>query len=299
MTWKEWTTVLVPVLKTCLLRASMASTFPQIILFGPTKYQGRGLEHPWYNQELQKIQVLWEAASYPTLVAEMVQPCFELLRMELGVPDDITEVSFARMGRATTKTWIKTVWRSAIKLGFQIHDSYARPQLMRANDCFLMRVFEGREDYSPGQLKMLNEVRMFQEVITMSDITTACGKNLLMDAYNGTLKESNLHHYSWPKKQSSLSPSHWALWKQALEECFVEYPHSTTKKVLIAPLGKWFKHVGKHWKWWYDPDTNSLFHKEGPFFLKYSSNREMLGSTFTETTFNCNPPDHACLASVT
>ena len=49
-----------PVLEVCLPRSGFARNFPRVVLFGPHKYQGQGLSHPWHTQEIMKLGVLWE-----------------------------------------------------------------------------------------------------------------------------------------------------------------------------------------------------------------------------------------------
>jgi hypothetical protein len=76
LSWENWKGIMNPVLEVCLPRAGFAKNFPRVVLFGPHKYQGKGLSHLWYTQEIMKLGVLWEAFTKPSLESEvLLQTC--------------------------------------------------------------------------------------------------------------------------------------------------------------------------------------------------------------------------------
>ncbi len=153
---KEWNQVMSPLLRCILPRTGIAKNFPHVIVYGPTEYQGLGLMHPWYGQELSHLEILWESASRPTLEGDILQQAFESLRMELGVPDSISDVPYSLCGQSVTNTWLKTLWASSQEFGFRIEDSYASLNLCRHEDQCLMSAFL-HQGYGPQQLKILND----------------------------------------------------------------------------------------------------------------------------------------------
>jgi hypothetical protein len=108
------------VLELCLPRAGFTRNFPRVVLFDPHKYQGQGLSHPWYTQEIMKLGVLWEAFTKPSLEADMLLTNMELLRLEFGTDAPMTDIPFTRMNKATTKSWVKSAWRSCQKFGLHM-----------------------------------------------------------------------------------------------------------------------------------------------------------------------------------
>ena len=216
LTWNNWNNIMTEPLKTCLPRAGMARNFPRVVLFGPSDFQGNGLKHPYFSTEITKLGVLWEAMTKPSLEAEVILSNFELLRLEFGTPDPMTDVPYNRMHKATTTSWIKSVWQISQEFRLTSEDRLVKPHLQRVYDCFLMHIFINNPDLSPDDLRILNECRMFLQVVTLSDLCSACGKYLLLSTYEGEPTEHNLHHYIWPRHQKQLSQEHLDLWQKTL-----------------------------------------------------------------------------------
>ena len=127
LSWNNWKDIMAEPLKTCLPRAGMARNFPRVVLFGPTEFQGNGLKHPYFSTEITKLGVLWEAMTKPSLEADVILPNFELLRLKLGTPDPMTDIAYSRMNKATTNSWIKSVWRSSQEFQLTIEDRLIKP----------------------------------------------------------------------------------------------------------------------------------------------------------------------------
>ena len=130
LSWNNWNSIMSPVLEVCLPRSGFARNFPRVVLFGPHTYQGQGLSHPWYTQEIMKLGVLWEAFTKPSLESNVLLTNMELLRMEFGTDTPMTDIPFSRMDKATTKSWVKSAWRSCQKFGLHIEDSLPKPKLI-------------------------------------------------------------------------------------------------------------------------------------------------------------------------
>ena len=80
--------------------------------------------------------------------------------------------------------------------------------------------------------------------------------------------ETNLHNYIGPRRPNKLSDKHLTLWQLTLDK-LVANPHNQAKE-LIQPLGTWKHDTTLHWKWFLDPTTATLWHREGPFSIVYS-----------------------------
>ena len=266
MTWKQWNKGIRPALRVCLPRAGIARNFPRIVLHGPIKYQGGGLMHPWFRQQVEKIAVLWESAAYPTtLPAEVVKANFEILRTELGIGGSITTPGFEKLAKCVTQGWTSNLWLGAYRFGIRIKDTFEDLILHRQHDDYLMRVFLN-QGYHPLRLRTLNYCRMYLQVITIADITTACGAYIRRAVMEGKKDVTSLQKLDWPNQPKSLKPAMWAEWKNALNECLL-IPYSSTRK-LVRPLGTWC-HDTDEWPWRKDNAVNTLYHKEGPLFTRY------------------------------
>ena len=56
----EWTDIMRPTLRATLSAAGMAKNFPRCIFYGPEKYQGLDVYHPYFLQEIIHIQTLFQ-----------------------------------------------------------------------------------------------------------------------------------------------------------------------------------------------------------------------------------------------
>ena len=56
-----------------------------------------------------------------------------------------------------------------------------------------------QSDYKLGQLQILNECRMFLQAITLADITSADGKSVRADAYQGINRGIQANNYEFPR----------------------------------------------------------------------------------------------------
>jgi hypothetical protein len=117
---------------------------------------------------------------------------------------------------------------------------------------------------------------MFMRVETLSDIVSACGTHILASAYQGIPVETNLHNYIWPRRLNKLGDKRLRLGQLTLDK-LVANPYSQAKE-LIQPLGTWKHDTTLHWKWFLDPTTATMWHREGSFFISYSSPRGNHGS---------------------
>jgi hypothetical protein len=87
------------------------------------------------------------------------------------------------MGRE--KGWLTSIWAfiqtSAIQL---VYPNQWIPKLTRAYDQFLMEFFN-RLGLPPKTVEQRNRCHLYLQVITISDITSACGKYILPSIKHG------------------------------------------------------------------------------------------------------------------
>jgi hypothetical protein len=70
---------------------------------------------------------------------------------------------------------------------------------------------------------MLNDCRMYLKMVCLLELLTADGERIDNWAWKGkgTKKEQSLNQYQWPHSPTKLSNSHWTMWRQGLERCFL------------------------------------------------------------------------------
>ena len=287
LTDPDWRKIMKPILRAALPKSGISKTFPREAIYAPTCFQGRGLRHPWYHQELQHLEAFWDTVTYNNVTGQLFQQAVEEFRLEAGTADDITATLFAPRKLSLTDSYVKNLGQSMHQFGISIEDPFHKPQPKRTNDVFLMQVFSSFIS-NPTQLRELNQCRTFLHVETLADITNAEGTRLLRTAYEGAPVISPLHHYSWPRQPPSLSAEHWKRWKASLTQAFMITGSPTL--TLARTLGEWTADPHPFWDWHYSPVTNLLYHREPLGFIEYRPSTVRTTSSFTPFGFCADLP---------
>ena len=107
--------------------------------------------------------------------------------------------------------------------------------------------------YSNSELTHINRCRLYLQVSSLSDITTACGKYLTHSATHCNFDSFMPHHYSWPNQMRPYQYSR-RLWKEALKRAF---PHNSN--ILTQKLGSWNNGGRCQLQWFHQPPTGRLY----------------------------------------
>ena len=170
----------------------------------------------------------------------LIRALAEQFRLELGFPFDITTGDYSLCSAYTTPTWYRSLWKFVSSHpSLVIHEDFVDPPTLRHQDtylmnCFIQYGFKGRE------LRLLNELRMSIQAITVSDIATADGRSIRHSAW--LLQSSNglRSHFDWPRA-IPITASLKQLWHKALRRCFLDLPNHPTSRQLKCHLwvGAW------------------------------------------------------------
>ena len=117
LTKSQWDSIHQTLNGVALPKAGFVRSMPHPVLFGPKKYQGMGLMHFWYLQELTHLGDLVHQVHKDSNCGKRYQITTEQLRLETGFPGPITSVPYAAMGPSVTDSLIKTLWSSCQSLG--------------------------------------------------------------------------------------------------------------------------------------------------------------------------------------
>jgi hypothetical protein len=111
--------------------------------------------------------------------------------------------------------------------------------------------------YSPTELRLLNDVRMYKQVTRLSDIVSADGQ-VILDSFLTASPPTHPTPYTWPRcyrpSQDQIS-----FWKATLISCFIP-PHATHRR-LSQPLGPWLHDCDQFWEWWHSPTLHTLYRR--------------------------------------
>ena len=270
ITKQGWDKIMKPLLRCYLPVAGYSQHFPRAVIFGPSKQGGKGLMHPWYNQELTHLETLWEELASETHTGEFITTSMEALRLELGYPTSLMSIPFDRMAGCATDSWLTSLWETCNKWNIDIKSIAPELQKARVYDQFVMQAFAQNKNITDKQLPILNKCRCFHQIVTLADAVTACGKYLERDVLDGKSAHP-LHSYKWPKRRPQLKASYWKLWKAALLDTFTT-PNSITNQ-LKDPLAEWLIDPAPYWKWRYVNDNGlvTIYKKRALYACRYTA----------------------------
>ncbi len=114
-------------------------------------------------------------------------------------------------------------------------------QYPQVNNQFIMQVLI-KSSYSGDILKRLNCVHVLQQLLFMSDILTATGSKIDINAVTGQADGENWSTLRWPNKKQTQTD--FQLWKNALQMiCPSKSRAATVGKFIVAPHRIW------QWAW--------------------------------------------------
>ena len=174
----QWDKVLAPALVPILHKAGVSKNISCASLFGPVKYQGSGILHPYFHQQIKHVSTLIQEVSAGTQTGLLLRASAEQFRLELGFPFDITACNYPIHSVYITPSWYASLWRFfSVSPAIVISEDFTDPPCLRLNDEYLMKIFVSA-GYRGKQLRLLNEIRMALWVITVADIATSDGTSV-------------------------------------------------------------------------------------------------------------------------
>jgi hypothetical protein len=103
--------------------------FPAKYFTAPKIYQGLGIMHPYYNQELSHIATCLFEAERSTITGELIRASLEQLQVEIGLPGYLLQQDYSRLALLATGCWLKTVWEFSWNNEIEIYDTLPKLDL--------------------------------------------------------------------------------------------------------------------------------------------------------------------------
>ena len=100
----------------------------------------------------------------------------ELLIIELGWTDQPLQAPYNKVGSWTTDSWLKRLWEKCLLFDIKVEFHDIPIGFAHTGDRWLMREFK-RLGYGPEELPRLNRVRLYQQVVFLSDVVGASGRS--------------------------------------------------------------------------------------------------------------------------
>jgi hypothetical protein len=106
-------------------------------------------------------------------------------------------------------------------------------------------------NFTPVEVSHINQCQLFLQVLTIADISTADGTQILQTAVDGVKDASRISRLQWPR-QPRPPESAWYTWGTFLQ-------HLSTNRRLQRPLGPWTCHPHQIWQWYTNKEASVVY----------------------------------------
>jgi hypothetical protein len=138
---KDWEIIMKPMLTIVLQRSRFVGTFPRDLLYSPMKFQGLGVLHPWYRQQIVHLITLCKETFQGSPTGELLTANAAQLRLEMGTPGSFTEARIPVVAEYMTTSWLKDLLQFLHFYHISTEDPLPKLLLKREGDPFLMEFF--------------------------------------------------------------------------------------------------------------------------------------------------------------
>ncbi len=209
-----------------------------------------------------------------TTLAKKFTATLEALQIEIGCIGNPLLENYNDLGVLATACWAKSFWERLHFYQFAIHMEYPTLNLPRCNDALIMTILQ-RAGYAGEDLTALNQCRIANRMLFLSDITTVCGWyvdcNLLGPMTLWLGPRSSFH---FPRELPSSKD--WALWK-TFWTAFLG-----AGGLLHIPLGDWLHMSHRIWEWFHNPLRDQLQHLRDNVQTVYDSVKTKCNTHYTQ-----------------
>ena len=216
-------------------------------------FYGVGFPHWGIESLIESINKVMTHVGGKSLVSTQYQMSLELLMLELGVSDQPFLQDYQKYSSWVTPVTLSELWAKLHRFGFKLEVDTAKLGLPREGDRWFMSAVE-EMGYSREECRVINLVRVNQQVLFESDVFEADGQKLDQMYMRQRPVNEKWSKYTFPKVK--LVGRHFALWRSVLQQLA---PGSRRP----CRLGKFVCDGHKIWSWRYDESHEALLRQVG------------------------------------
>ena len=262
LTRKEWDGIIKIFLGTLLSKAGIARTFPRLGVFSSGRFQGLGLEHPYYTQKIKHINVLMGVEGLNNQTASLLKAAWEECQEESGVIGNLTKAPLDLI-RITTNSWVKSTVTFAIEHDIHIYFPAADRVLQRSRDTSIMKEFY-ELDLEIETLYQLNQCRLWLGANTLADISSADGTRPLL-SNNLEILSERFSKGSIKRRRPRKDQINWKLWDNMMTRCKLK----ASSGMWIEDLGTWKDQEVRQWRHQYSKAVDRMYVLHGQVWMEY------------------------------
>jgi hypothetical protein len=241
----------------------------KVVLLAPLFLGGAGFFHLYNEQGYGQYKLFMKFWRSPdTMTGKLMRITVAWAQFCAGTQFPILEDTKISLPHLESK-WLASLrsFLGSIDGSIELKDTFVEP-IQRENDKFLMDLAIQSKLFTPKQLKKINYCRMYLNVLLLSDIVTADGKEIEPSMYSGLGRCKTTKHRVHQKCPTTKSKS-WDQWRRLIR-ILLPSRHTLT---LREPLGAWLLPVSKmrrKWEYLHDPLTDRLFQQCPYGFTQHS-----------------------------
>lgn len=223
----------------------------------PTEYGGLGLMSFEIEQLTKQIEILIQHGhEHGSYTRQLIQMTLEYYSLESGLEGD--PLTLPPVQYTTTNTWIHQVIKGLRKHNIKIHSGMKGLEQWCANDRFIMD--QMAKCYSVSTLSVINKVRLYLRVVTISDLQSTDGRTYdsdILKGFHGHQHPSpSFFRYRWP---TIPAPTHrerriWSMAICTLLNVTTENPIPPVRQEIL-----WSAEVKNSSQWLQSLSTGSIY----------------------------------------
>jgi len=221
--------------KTALPKTGVVRSASRQLVFAPTSVMGLGYDDFYMLQLAEHTFLLLDHGNAQTITGQIIRNLAEGTLVENGLSGDIFDMPHSAISW-TTHTWLKNTLIGFEDSAMSISHTLPQLTLWKDNDVFIIERFMKAKRFSHSQMIILNEVRMYLNVSTLSDITTSDWTRFLTWALHVEPTDScSSQRYKWPAA-ATPSRKHKELWRSALRMAFARQIVNRIDRPLVTDV---------------------------------------------------------------
>ena len=255
--------------KHVLGKLGVVRTAADNVAFGPVQMGGIGLHKTEIDQTIDHVKMIMQHGHCNTVTGKLLRNTIETHAIETGLGGNPFTADLDKVNYLTENTWIENTIRGCQKYDIEIDTSIQGIKRWTERDEFIM---DRALTHIKGRaLLRFNNVRLYLQVATTSDIANADGKSIDKNFLSGSRGKSpspSTNAYQWPNVPEPNERDK-ANWTAAL--CKI-YGNTPANPSLEYNNYRWFTYECKEVTMWnYDPMNDTIYQKCGKHWTMWKS----------------------------
>jgi hypothetical protein len=185
-----------------LSKMGLSSKTPRAIIYGPID-QGGGLGHGNTEtmQGQEHLTIILSHLRHQDQLGQVMRISLDTLNLFLGLSKYPLTYDFDQIKKYHEPLWITNTWAFLSSIdGSVLFTTDRTLKTQCVNDHFLMEQFLTINGIGAKELQRLNQCRLYLQVTLLSEISSANGKTILENYFQGNKHPNRRSTLTWPRQ---------------------------------------------------------------------------------------------------